>query len=489
MKAGLFSAVVTTFIVESYKFLQPDPNATIEGLLFHIANSLNNTSPLPPSLVPVPFSQPSSSVRINIFWFISLVLSLTTVLIGTISLQWLREHQSYPDVSSKEKLAIFHMRSEALNVWCVPQIFSALPVLLQGALALFLVGLIDFVLPLGRKLTLPVSVIIGLTLLFLAATTALPTCQGFLFLTGFYPYSKPPSPCAFKSPQSRVLLSIFGPLIRMVSYVIFQVYDFLCFYPSIYPSICRRYTALPFLHKVLRQRTWPNWDREWLRLRDAYHQCILDKDPDLDSHQQLWSRLDLFPVSDITQYLVKSVLETPTVKDKKVFLSTVIHCFDQISASIWLDIPKLWKFIARRNDYFEKLHGKPACSISKYFLHSGYYTIPEDDKSTRVQEICNQDQMLYFLGLIHKTHPSSGLDQCRLELWLHIMSKIETLPIMPMSTDFDSLLNLITPISTDSDSLLIPTLVEFKMLESIFYDHSPSKQFYWVSVRNLYINC
>ncbi|KAF8179909.1 hypothetical protein BJ912DRAFT_1062706 [Pholiota molesta] len=198
--AGLFSAVVTTFIIESYKFLQPDPNATIVGLLFHIANSLNNTSPLPPSFVPVPFSPTSSSVRINIFWFISLILSLTTVLVGTISLQWLREHQSYPDVSFKEKLAIFHMRSEALDVWRVPQIFSALPVLLQAALALFLIGLIDFILPLGRKLTIPVSIIIALTLFFLAATTALPTYQGFLFLTGFYPYTQPPSPAGMEGP-------------------------------------------------------------------------------------------------------------------------------------------------------------------------------------------------------------------------------------------------------------------------------------------------
>ncbi|KAF8164663.1 hypothetical protein BJ912DRAFT_863622, partial [Pholiota molesta] len=142
--AGLFSAVVTAFVIESYKFLQPGPNDAVVGLLFHIANSLNNTTPFPPAVSPAsiatPFSQTSSSVRINILWFISLILSLTIVLVGTISLQWLREHQSYPDVSSKEKLAIFHMRAEALDVWFVPQIFSALPVLLQVALALFLGG-------------------------------------------------------------------------------------------------------------------------------------------------------------------------------------------------------------------------------------------------------------------------------------------------------------------------------------------------------------
>jgi hypothetical protein len=52
VKAGLFSAVVTTFIVESYKLLLPDPNAAMTALLFHIASGLNNISPFPPSVSP-----------------------------------------------------------------------------------------------------------------------------------------------------------------------------------------------------------------------------------------------------------------------------------------------------------------------------------------------------------------------------------------------------------------------------------------------------
>ncbi|KAF9478482.1 hypothetical protein BDN70DRAFT_776691, partial [Pholiota conissans] len=144
----------------------------------------------------------SSSIRINIFWFISLVLSLTTVLVGTIALQWLREHQSYPGFSPKETLAIHHMRSEALEIWHVSRIFAALPLLLQGALVLFLAGLIDFTLRLGMKLAIPVACIIGLILLFLAATTVLPALQGLLLLSRHFPQTQLPAPCAYKSPQS-----------------------------------------------------------------------------------------------------------------------------------------------------------------------------------------------------------------------------------------------------------------------------------------------
>ncbi|KDR66586.1 hypothetical protein GALMADRAFT_26637, partial [Galerina marginata CBS 339.88] len=93
--AGLFSAVVTAFVIESYKTLQPDPNSAVVDLLSRIATRLddpplNEVSPITSA---ASFSPPPSSIRINILWFLSLILSLTTVLVGIITLQWLREYQ------------------------------------------------------------------------------------------------------------------------------------------------------------------------------------------------------------------------------------------------------------------------------------------------------------------------------------------------------------------------------------------------------------
>ncbi|KAF9478479.1 hypothetical protein BDN70DRAFT_808714, partial [Pholiota conissans] len=76
--AGLFSAVVTAFLIESYKFLLPDPNDAIIGLLTQIANGPNTTFSQPNSNLAASFTQTPSSVRINVFWFISLILSLAT---------------------------------------------------------------------------------------------------------------------------------------------------------------------------------------------------------------------------------------------------------------------------------------------------------------------------------------------------------------------------------------------------------------------------
>ncbi|KDR66592.1 hypothetical protein GALMADRAFT_106286, partial [Galerina marginata CBS 339.88] len=212
--AGLFSAVITAFVIESYKTLQPDPNNAIVDLLSHIAsrldNPLNDVSPIASA---ASFSPSSSSIRVNILWFLSLILSLTTVLVGIITLQWLREYQSYPGLTPKQSLAVFRMRSEGMEKWYVWKIFTALPLLLQTALALFLVGVVDFLLTLDNKVAISVSVVIGLTLLFLAATTALPMLQGlylyfpFLFVRDL---SKEPSQCPYKSPQSHVFRAFFS---------------------------------------------------------------------------------------------------------------------------------------------------------------------------------------------------------------------------------------------------------------------------------------
>ncbi|KAF9554481.1 hypothetical protein CPC08DRAFT_611873, partial [Agrocybe pediades] len=146
-----------------------------------------------------------SAEQINSFWFMSLVLSLATALIGIISLQWLREYQSYANFNSEEKFAIFNMRRDGFEKWHVPKVFAALPLLLQGALVLFLAGMVDFSLALRIKVRIPIIVAIALTLAFLLLTTILPTFQGLLYLFHLPTMNGPQHlvpQCPYKSPQS-----------------------------------------------------------------------------------------------------------------------------------------------------------------------------------------------------------------------------------------------------------------------------------------------
>lgn len=104
------------------KLLQQDSSDIAVVLLARIADRLDsnatgilngNAISSSPSTA---FAPPFTSIRVNILWFISLILSLSTVLVGIVALQWVREHQRYTDgITSKECVAVYHMRAEALD--------------------------------------------------------------------------------------------------------------------------------------------------------------------------------------------------------------------------------------------------------------------------------------------------------------------------------------------------------------------------------------
>jgi len=140
-----------------------------------------------------------------------LVLSLTVALIGIIAQQWLREHQLYrKDMGAAQRLALFNARSDGLKRWYVPQIFAGLPLLLQAALVLFFIGLIEFLLSIQIDVAIPVFAAIAVPIVFLVATTILPTLQ---LCTMRFPYflrvnDRPPAPCPYKSPQALIFQNV-----------------------------------------------------------------------------------------------------------------------------------------------------------------------------------------------------------------------------------------------------------------------------------------
>ncbi|EJD43456.1 hypothetical protein AURDEDRAFT_26187, partial [Auricularia subglabra TFB-10046 SS5] len=76
--AGLFSAVVTAFTIESYQWLHNDAGDVSAQLLAHIAEVLVRN--LTGQSVPLPTTSALSdatATRINVYWFLSLILSLS----------------------------------------------------------------------------------------------------------------------------------------------------------------------------------------------------------------------------------------------------------------------------------------------------------------------------------------------------------------------------------------------------------------------------
>ncbi|KZV86404.1 hypothetical protein EXIGLDRAFT_622038, partial [Exidia glandulosa HHB12029] len=95
--AGLFSAVATAFIIESYKLLQPDYEEYIANALFIALSTRNGSGALDQVLdlaSPSDFAALGSSRWLNGLWFTSLVLSLIVAFLCILLKQWLEEYNS-----------------------------------------------------------------------------------------------------------------------------------------------------------------------------------------------------------------------------------------------------------------------------------------------------------------------------------------------------------------------------------------------------------
>ncbi|KAL0577355.1 hypothetical protein V5O48_004638 [Marasmius crinis-equi] len=170
--AGLFSAVVTAFTIESYQWLSDDPQDTTVALLTQISQQMSNQT-----ITPVkPFQATPSNVRINTFWFLSLIIALVDALSGLLCKQWLREHRRQARTCTPEEaLALHWLRRESLERWHVPTFIVALPMLLELALFLFFAGLLELLWtyhPIPSSIAI---VVVGLAILVYAGTTIIPS--------------------------------------------------------------------------------------------------------------------------------------------------------------------------------------------------------------------------------------------------------------------------------------------------------------------------
>ncbi|KAI0795103.1 hypothetical protein C8Q75DRAFT_527426 [Abortiporus biennis] len=199
--AGLFSAVLTAFNIESYRKLLPDSSDTSLIILQHISQQISSfsltsafaNSTIPPINLQQSFTAPLAIIRINVLWFTSLVLSLVSASLGMLVKQWLREYLSGDQAPSRNRSRVRQFRHEGLTTWRVFEIMALLPTLLQISLILFLVGLIDFLRLIHPVVASVVSVFIGVWLLAYFATTFLPIFS---------------AKCPYKSPQARLMFNL-----------------------------------------------------------------------------------------------------------------------------------------------------------------------------------------------------------------------------------------------------------------------------------------
>ncbi|EJD44868.1 hypothetical protein AURDEDRAFT_166050 [Auricularia subglabra TFB-10046 SS5] len=180
--AGLFSAVSTAFLIESYKALQPDYTQYIATFLYAAVATRNLTGdmlpPLDAILSPDRFIQTSSIQRwTNGLWFSSLVVSLAVALLSILVKQWLDEYDTHTTFSSpslKYWARRHHVYHDGLKSWGVPALISFLPLLLHLSLFLFFAGLILFLYPLDGAIAYALAAMVSLILMFYGLSLILP---------------------------------------------------------------------------------------------------------------------------------------------------------------------------------------------------------------------------------------------------------------------------------------------------------------------------
>ncbi|RDX45140.1 hypothetical protein OH76DRAFT_1022365 [Lentinus brumalis] len=200
--AGVSSAVLTAFNVESYHLLQPDPTDPTLAVLKQISAQLNGYTFTPPflnatnstgpgTLPPAPFQAPASAVWLNSLWFSSLVFSFAAALLALFVKQWI--YEAMVGGTSRESARLRQYRFNGLLKWRVGTVVVVLPILLQLASVLFLAGLLVLLWTLHNTVAAITSVLVALVFTFVIGFTLLPVFK---------------SDCSYRSPASFAIYAV-----------------------------------------------------------------------------------------------------------------------------------------------------------------------------------------------------------------------------------------------------------------------------------------
>ncbi|KAK0215557.1 hypothetical protein IW262DRAFT_1400904 [Armillaria fumosa] len=211
--AGLFSAVVTTFVAQTSQSLQVDNSAVTASLLLELINvqraagngSLVNDVPHS-GLTPFSDFHPTASDSwVNGLWFVSLSLSLSTALFAVLTKQWIHQYMSVPSGTPRDKCRVRHFRYMGLERWSVDLIIGMLPVLMSLSLGIFLGGLVLFLIP----LRVPIASAVG----SIAFTSFAAYC-----ITNFLPIMY--LSCPYRTPLVQYMFPIYAYAIRLCHWII-----------------------------------------------------------------------------------------------------------------------------------------------------------------------------------------------------------------------------------------------------------------------------
>ncbi|KAH9043979.1 hypothetical protein EDB84DRAFT_851045 [Lactarius hengduanensis] len=143
---GLFSAIVASFIIETYKFLQPDNSQRTVDLLSQLVAEPNSTQPSSQDPNPQPFTPSNLAIRLNILMFLSLFLNMISVLASVLIQQWCREFMkyAYPRAAPHKRGRVRTYLYRGINQFQMRTFMYGVHVLVHVSVFLFFWALSDF---------------------------------------------------------------------------------------------------------------------------------------------------------------------------------------------------------------------------------------------------------------------------------------------------------------------------------------------------------
>lgn len=213
VQAGLFSAVVSTLLVQATQNLQVNYTEVTASLMFELVQ-IQRAVAVGTSVTAVPTSllNPTTKVKpdnLNVWtnglWGISLSLSLSVALATVLVKQWLHRYLAVHSGTPRDRSHTRQFRYTGFEKWQVLNIIGVLPVIMHISLAFFLVGLVLFLAPLQRALSYVIGVITGILYTLYLITNTLPI---------IYPQ------CPYQTPVSDLILAFHTCLQRYIQTIL-----------------------------------------------------------------------------------------------------------------------------------------------------------------------------------------------------------------------------------------------------------------------------
>jgi len=144
---GLFAAFLSAFLIFLIPQLQPNSTDIAMDVLIHISQQLSNSTT--PAFEPTAFQVSPSAAAVNMLFFLSLALVLIDAFLAMLVKGWLQEFDR-----GWRRYTVAHLRAQErerrlqeLERWKLHELVGLLPILIQGSLFLFCIGLLVLIFP------------------------------------------------------------------------------------------------------------------------------------------------------------------------------------------------------------------------------------------------------------------------------------------------------------------------------------------------------